>query len=57
MAKELSNSFIKNHIPGGIVKNVKEVFEDAKDRNLILEETIDSINTKRVKTVVFNKVQ
>ena len=56
-AEDLSNSFIQHHIPGGIVKNVKEVFDDAKDRNLILEETIDSVETKRVKTVVFNKVQ
>ncbi len=54
-SSELSKSFIEHKVPSGIVKNIKEVFEDAKDRNLILHEEVDGLQTKRVKTVVFEK--
>ena len=36
-----------------IVKNMKEVFETEQATNLILEEMVEGVNTKRVKSVVF----
>lgn len=41
------------NVPAGKVRNLKEVFEDAKAQGLILEEEIDGIQTKRVKSKVF----
>ncbi|MBV6485241.1 MAG: Acetyl-CoA:oxalate CoA-transferase [Flavobacteriales bacterium] len=51
--KPLMDLLIKNNIPAGAIKNLKEVFEDTAAQNLINEETIDGVKTKRVKTVVF----
>lgn len=50
------NTFTQLNIPFGLVKNMQEVFADETARQLILEETIDGLQTKRTKTVVF-KIQ
>ncbi|MGB0886601.1 MAG: CaiB/BaiF CoA transferase family protein [Vicingaceae bacterium] len=48
------SQFIKKGIPAGSINNLKEVFENKSAQNLILEETIENIDTKRVKTAVFS---
>lgn len=50
---ELMPEFINQNIPVGLIKNLKEVFEDESAKSLILEENIEGINTKRIKTAVF----
>ena len=52
-AQDLMDSFLELNIPVGIINNLEEVFENSKAQELILEETIEGINTKRVKTAVF----
>jgi len=47
------NLFIKRGIPAGSINNIKEVFKNSSARDLVLDETIDGVETKRVKTVVF----
>ena len=49
----LMSQFIEKGIPAGSINNVKEVFEQDSVQNLILEENIDGVETKRVKTAVF----
>jgi crotonobetainyl-CoA:carnitine CoA-transferase CaiB-like acyl-CoA transferase len=49
----LLNNFIKHGVPAGAINNLEEVFEQENTRNLILDELIDGVNTKRVKTAVF----
>ena len=51
--KELMNQFLELNIPVGSINNLKEVFETEKANKLVLEEKIDGISTKRVKTAVF----
>lgn len=41
-----------NDIPFGQIKNMQEVFEDEKSQSMILEETIEGIETKRVRTAL-----
>ena len=36
-----------------LMDNLKEVFESKNAQNLILEEVIENVNTKRVKTAIF----
>lgn len=48
-AKELMIKFNTHQVPAGLIKNIREVFEDDKSRELILTDTIGS----RVKTVAF----
>jgi crotonobetainyl-CoA:carnitine CoA-transferase CaiB-like acyl-CoA transferase len=50
---ELMTPFLAQNIPVGVIKNIKEVFEDKVALALILEEKIEERNTKRVKTAVF----
>lgn len=45
--------FIKKGIPAGAINNLEEVFENSLAQDLILEENINGIETKRVKTAVF----
>lgn len=51
--QDLVNALIKLHVPAGIVKNVKQVFEDERAKSLLLKETQDGIQTVRVATSVF----
>ena len=46
-------SFLKQNIPVGVIRNIKEVFENNVAKSLILNEKIEEIDTKRVKTAVF----
>lgn len=45
--------FIEKNIPAGVIKNLKEVFEEKAAQNLVIEEKIDGNILKKVKTVVF----
>lgn len=50
---ELMSQFLKLNIPAGAINNLAEVFEDEKAQELVLEEVIDNVNTKRVRTTIF----
>lgn len=50
---ELMEQFIEINIPVGALNNMKEVFENDASKDLILEEEIDGIKTRRVKTAIF----
>jgi crotonobetainyl-CoA:carnitine CoA-transferase CaiB-like acyl-CoA transferase len=50
---ELMRTFHEEQIPGGLVLNMKEVFEQEKAQRLLLKENIDGQPTQRVKTAVF----
>jgi hypothetical protein len=41
------------HVPCASVKTLDEVFNEEKARNLVLSETIDGIDTKRVQSIAF----
>ena len=41
------------NVPAGKVRNLKEVFEDEKAKALILEEEIEGIKTKRIRSKIF----
>jgi crotonobetainyl-CoA:carnitine CoA-transferase CaiB-like acyl-CoA transferase len=45
---------LKNAIPLGQIRNMKEVFETKEANDLILNENIEGIETKRLKSIVFN---
>lgn len=51
----LMEEFKKENIPAGIIKNIKEVFEEKSAQNMILEQTEkeDGTTSKRVKTAAF----
>jgi len=49
----LLHKFIAKGVPAGSINNLEEVFEDMNAQNLILEETIEGVQTKRIKTAVF----
>jgi len=51
--EELMSKFISLNIPVGAINNLSEVFENDDAKKLILEETIDGVNTKRIKTAIF----
>ena len=40
------------NIPFGIVKNMQDVFQDEKAKSLLLKETIEGVETVRVKTAL-----
>lgn len=54
MAADLEKALSKKFVPIARIKNLKEVFESDEAKALILSETIDGVETKRVKTVVFD---
>lgn len=45
--------FLSLNVPAGIVKNMKEVFQNPLSDSLILRETIEETSTKKVKTAIF----
>ncbi len=52
---QLMSDFITHNVPAGIIKSVKEVFEDDKAKSLILSEQDENlVVSKRVKTAIFN---
>lgn len=50
----LMHAMEKEHIPVGIIKPLNEVLDDPAVKDMILEETIDGVLTKRIKSVVFH---
>jgi crotonobetainyl-CoA:carnitine CoA-transferase CaiB-like acyl-CoA transferase len=52
-AQELIAKFIQNDVPAGLIKSVKEVFEENSAKQLILEKQVQNEPTKRVKTTIF----
>jgi crotonobetainyl-CoA:carnitine CoA-transferase CaiB-like acyl-CoA transferase len=50
---ELMSQFLELNIPVGVINNLKEVFDNKNAQNLILEEIINGVETKRVKTAIF----
>lgn len=52
-AQELINVLHLKFVPVAKINSIDEVFKDPKAQSLILEENINGITTKRVKTVVF----
>ena len=56
--KDLECSFVlselqKLNVPAGKIKNLKEVFDEKNAQDLILEEEIEGVQTKRIKSVIF----
>lgn len=45
--------FVEANVPAGIVKSMDDVFKNQSAQDLILNEEVDGLNTKRVKSVVF----
>lgn len=54
-AKELLIEMQKRNIPCGEVKNLQAVFEESRAQQLIKEEPINGIPTKRVASVIFKR--
>ncbi len=56
IVKETSRHWVssleRRNIPYGIVKNLQEVFEDKKAKNMLLHEVIEGVETVRVKTAL-----
>lgn len=50
---ELMTVLLEENIPVGVINNLEEVFANEMAQKLILEETINGIKTKRVKTAIF----
>jgi crotonobetainyl-CoA:carnitine CoA-transferase CaiB-like acyl-CoA transferase len=50
---QLLKSFIKQGVPAGAVRPLNEVFENPVAQQMIVEENIQGMATKRVKTVAF----
>jgi len=49
----LLQNFISKGVPAGSINNIEEVFEQENAQHLVLEETIEGVQTKRIKTAVF----
>lgn len=52
-AQECIDLFLETNVPAGIVKNMKEVFQNPLSDDLILKETIEGTSTTKLKTAVF----
>jgi len=52
-SQTILDSMNKEFVPVGKIRNLKEVFEDENTVQLIREETIENINTKRVTSIGF----
>jgi len=53
-AEKLMKQFLKNEVPAGLIKNMKQVFEHPLARAMIKEETIEEQHTRRVSTIAFD---
>jgi crotonobetainyl-CoA:carnitine CoA-transferase CaiB-like acyl-CoA transferase len=49
----LLENLIQAEVPAGAIRNLQEVFESPFAQSMVLEETIEGVATKRVKTVAF----
>jgi len=45
--------FIKHHIPAGAIKKMDEVMQNSVVNNMLLEEGINGVTTKRLASVAF----
>jgi len=50
---KLIDKFIYENVPAGAIHSLDEVFEKDKAKQLVLEENIDGVHTKRVRTSIF----
>lgn len=55
-AENWNKKFNEVKIPNGIIKNLKEVFEDKQASSLVKTEIIDGIETKRIQNSIFKIV-
>ena len=53
IAKDILESCHQNFVPIGQVRNMQEVFEQPRAQKMILEEEIEGLSTKRVRTAAF----
>ena len=51
--QELMDQFMEKNIPVGAINDLSEVFENQTAKDLVLNEVMENVLTKRVKTVVF----
>lgn len=51
--KVLLDELLANEVPAGAIKNMKEVFDNPVAQEMILEEEVEGIQTKRVSTIAF----
>ena len=54
VSQELVQQFNEKNIPFGLVKNMKEVFENPLAQTMILEDKTEGVASKRVKNVAFS---
>lgn len=52
-AEDILNYMHEHHVPSGVIKDLKDVFESKDAQELVREETISGINTKRVTSLAF----
>lgn len=52
-SEDLLSYLEDKNVPAGKIKSIDEVFDDESAQSLILEEVIDGVNTKRIKSVLF----
>lgn len=53
-AQNLINDFLEQNVPAGIVKNMRQVFQDEAAQQMILNQNVNGQLTKRVKSTVFH---
>lgn len=51
---EMLQSMLKMHVPAGKIKSLDEVLESSEAQKWILEENIDGVETKRIKSIAFH---
>ncbi len=51
--KDILDYMLNNHVPAGKIKTIDEVLEDPNCQHLILTETIEGVETKRIASVLF----
>ncbi len=51
--EDILSKMLQENVPAGKIKNLEEVFSDPNAQNLIREEEIEGINTKRVSSIAF----
>jgi len=52
--EDILNYMHEHHVPSGIVKNLKDVFQIKEAQEMVREEMISGIKTKRVTSIAFN---
>lgn len=51
--KDLLEKLHQDHVPAAAIKTIDQVFQETSAQDMVLEETIENTQTKRVKTVAF----